>query len=110
MANIDHILQAAGAQMADLAKSLFNQYRNQAIADGKALLAQTKAQLTLWVNALELKEMDKDEFASLVRGKKDDAEMHALKQAGLSDVAIDKFVNGVMNIVIDSAFAAVGVK
>ena len=43
----------------------------------------------------------------LVRGQKDLAQMKALKQAGLAQVSIDTFTNGVLDIVINAAFAAI---
>jgi hypothetical protein len=33
--------------------------------------------------------------------------MHALKQAGLASATIDTFTNGVLQILVDAAFAAV---
>ena len=33
--------------------------------------------------------------------------MHALKQAGLAKAAVDTFVNGVVQILVDAVFAAV---
>ena len=53
--------------------------------------------------------IDKEDLEDLILGKKDLAVMHALKQAGLAKAAIDTFVNGVMQILVDAVFAAVKV-
>jgi hypothetical protein len=82
-------------------------FTKQAIADGKAFLNEARDDLERWVGELERKEIDKSDFESLVRGQKDLAEMQALKQAGLAQVSIDTFTNGVLDIVINAAFAAI---
>ena len=63
--------------------------------------------LERWVDELERNEIDKSDFESLVRGQKDLAQMKALKQVGLAQVSIDTFTNGVLDIVINAAFAAI---
>ena len=107
MANIDKILKDAGNQIAELAEKLFKQFTKQAIADAKDFLNEARDDLQRWVGELERKEIDKSDFESLVRGQKDVAEMQALKQAGLAQVSIDTFTNGVLDIVINAAFAAI---
>ena len=107
MANIDKILKDAGNQIAELAEQLFKQFTQQAIADAKDFLNEARDDLKRWVGELEREEIDKSDFESLVRGQKDVAEMQALKQAGLAQVSIDTFTNGVLDIVINAAFAAI---
>jgi hypothetical protein len=107
MANIDNILKDAEKQIAELAEKLFTQFTKQAIADGKDFLNEARDDLERWVGELERNELDKSNFESLVRGQKDEAEMRALKQAGLAQVKIDTFTNGVLDIVINAAFAAI---
>ena len=107
MANIDNILKDAEKQIAELAEKLFKQFTKQAIADGKDFLNEARDDLERWVGELERNEIDQSNFESLVRGQKDEAEMRALKQAGLAQVKIDTFTNGVLDIVINAAFAAI---
>ncbi len=109
MADIDKILHDVAQKTADLAKLLVKKYETGAVSDAQTFLQASKADLTRWVNALELRHIDKDDFASLVRGEKDLAEMHSLKQAGVAQITLDTFVNGVLNILIDAAFSAVGI-
>ncbi len=108
MANIDQIVHDAEQQIAQLAGQLLKKFKSQAVADGQNFVQVTKADLTEWVSALEAGELDKDDFASLVRGEKDLAEMHALKQQGLAQIDIDAFTNGITQILINSAFAVIG--
>lgn len=72
----------------------------------KDWLEKSKSDLQRWVEELAREEIDRDEFQSLVEGQLDVAEMQALKQAGLAAVQIESFVNGVVDIVVNAAFAA----
>src|ERR1044071_4136891 len=109
MADIDigSIFKSIEDQAKALAEKLFKQYTRQAVSDVKDFLAKSKEDLKRWIEELARGEMDKDEFDSLVKGQADLAEMHALKQAGLAAVQIDTFVNGVLDIIVSAAFAAI---
>ncbi|HYR21557.1 MAG TPA: hypothetical protein VEP30_01355 [Chthoniobacterales bacterium] len=109
MANIDinGLLKNVEDQTKALAQKQFKQYTQQAVGDVKDLLEKSKADLKRWVEELARGEMDKDEFESLVKGQLDVAEMRALKQAGLAEVQIESFVNGVVDIVVNAAFSAI---
>ncbi len=109
MANIDIgiIVRSVEDQSKALAEKLFKQYTHQAVSDVKDFLERSKNDLKRWVEELARGDMDKDEFQSLVKGQADLAEMRALKQAGLAAVQIDTFTNGVLDIVVSAALAAI---
>jgi DNA repair ATPase RecN len=109
MAKIDlgKIFESVQAQAKALAQELFKQYARQATSDAKDFLQKSKDDLKRWIEELARGEMDKNEFESLVKGRADVAEMHALKQAGLAAVQIDTFVNGLLDIIISAAFNAI---
>ena len=109
MANIDigNILKSVEDQSKALAEKLFKQYTHQAVSDVKDFLEKSKDALASWIQDLARGDLDKDEFESLVRGQADLAEMRALKQAGMGMVQIDTFINGVLDIVVSAAFAAI---
>ena len=90
-----------------LAEEKFKQYTKQAVADVKGTLEKGEADLKRWTEQLATNKIDNEEFKSLVRGKLDVAEMRALKQAGLAEVQIQSFVNGVIDIVVEAALAAI---
>jgi hypothetical protein len=106
MAAIDNLLKDAGTQIEKLAAQLFTNFKDQAVTDGQDFLQRARNDLNDWTHALEAGQMTKDEFTSLVKGESDLAEMRALKQAGLAQIDIDTFTNGVINIVINAAFSA----
>ena len=109
MAKIDigSIFKSVEDQSKALAQKLFKQYTHQAVSDVRDFLEKSKENLKRWIEELVRGELDKDEFESLVKGQADVAEMHALKQAGLAAVQIDTFTNGVLDIVVNAAFAAI---
>jgi hypothetical protein len=105
--NIDSILKSVEDQTKALAQQQFKQYTQQALGDVKSSLQDAKEDLKRWVEELARKEIDKDEFESLVQGQIEVAKMQALKQAGLAEVQIESFVNGVIDIVVNAAMAAI---
>jgi DNA repair ATPase RecN len=109
MAKIDvgSIFKSIEEQSKALAEKLFKQYTNQALSDVRDFLQQSKDDLKRWIEELARREIDRDEFESLVQGQADVAEMRALKQAGLAAVQVDTFTNGLLDIVVSAAFSAI---
>ena len=109
MANIDvgSIFKSVEDQSKALAEKLFKQYTHQALSDVRDFLQKSKDDLKRRVEDLDRGDIDKDEFESLIKGQADVAEMRALKQAGLAAVQIDTFTNGVLDIIVNAAFAAI---
>lgn len=105
--NLTPILETIEKQAAALAKKMFAQYAQQAVRDAKDYLDNAQLDLKRWTDELARREIDKDEFRSLIQGQKDLAQMHALKQAGLAQVQIDRFVDGLFDIVVSAAIAAI---
>lgn len=104
---MDIILQHIAKQAEALAKKLFQQYAQQAVHDVKDYLEAAKSDLKRWKDELARGQIDKDEFRSLVRGQIDVREMRALKQAGLGQVQIDRFTDGLFDIVVSAVIAAI---
>jgi predicted transcriptional regulator len=92
------------AGIPDLAQQLGQQYLETALKDSNDFLTSQHADLDRWTAELAAGQLSPDDFADLVKGQADLAEMTLLKQAGLAQVQIDRFVNGVLGLVIDTAF------
>lgn len=107
MVIIDNILKSIEKQSKSLAEKLFKQYTQQALKDVEAFLRKSRADLERWVHELARREIDNDEFKSLVQGQLDVAEMRALKETGLAQVQIDLFTGGILDIVVNAALAAI---
>lgn len=104
MSDFDTFWEAVKTGLPDLAKQLGQQYLEAALKDGKNFLASQQAELQHWTEELTTDLLSKEEFEDLVKGQADLAEMELLKQAGLAKVQIDSFINGVLKLVVDSAF------
>jgi len=94
-------------QTAILAKVLLKGFAEQAVQDAVDFRAKAEQHIAEWRLDLANGDITKKNFESLVRGERELAEMHALKQKGLSKVALDTFTNGFIEIVLNAALAAV---
>lgn len=103
MPDIDELLQALRDDVTELAKAHFDDLADAAIEDGETFLNDSKEDFKEWSRLLAEGKLTQDEFRSLVEGKKDLAEMNALKRAGLAAVRIDKFRNDLVDRVVDTA-------
>ncbi len=79
-------------------------FSQAATKDGQAFLKKARADLERWTKALARGRLSKADFEWLVQGKKDLAEMEALKQAGLGLVRVDQFRSSLIDLVIGTAF------
>lgn len=107
MPDTNQIVKSIEEQSKLLAQKLVYQFTQQAAADTRDFLDQSRADIERWAGELAREEIDEDDLASLMRGEKDLAEMRALKQAGLAQVTLDTFTNGVIDIAISAIIAAV---
>jgi hypothetical protein len=107
MADIDKIIKSAEQKIIQLAGTSFTTYKAQAIADANAFAAAAKADLATYTDQLERREITLEDFKDLMQDEADLAKMDALKEAGLTQVAVDNFVNGVVGILVNAALAAI---
>jgi hypothetical protein len=104
VSDFNKFLSALKDGIKQLVTQSFGDHRKAAVKDANAFLKKTRADLKRWIGELEAGTLKKDDFEFLVRGKKDLAEMEALKQAGLASVRVDEFRKSVLNLVIGTAF------
>ena len=88
----------------ELAKKNCKEFIKAAEKDGKAFFDKTKEDLQRWTKLLAQGDLSQDDFKWLVAGKKDLAEMEALKQVGLALVRLERLQNALISLVIDTAF------
>ena len=105
--NFDQFFETLKAGVIDIAKNEAADYLQQATDDGQQFLNDSKDELIKWTKMLNDGDIDKEEFASLVRGQKDLAAMVGLKQAGMAAVRIDRIRVAVIDLVITAAGAMV---
>lgn len=104
MANFDNFVDAIEEGVKEIAKNTLKGFKDEALTDAKAFLEASKDDLQRWTKLLAKGELSQDDFEWLVMGRKDVAELHALKQSGLALVRLDRFKNALLNLIIDTAF------
>ena len=91
----------------ELAKSTARDYASKAKEDADDFLDSSKSKLKEWVTALSQGKIDKDEFKWLVNSQKSLAKMKVLTQAGLGKIEVDKFRDGITQMIINVVFEKV---
>lgn len=106
MATFDEFLETLKTELVEFAEYSWKTYRDAAVKDSKAFVEKSKSDLERWTKMLAKGELTRDDFEWLMVGKKDLAELVALKQRGLAKVALDRFVNGLIDTIVSTAFKA----
>lgn len=102
MPDFDDFLDTLKDNVADLAEDHFDDLRDQAINDSHAFLEETKEDMHRWARKMENGQLSKAEFRSLLRGRKDLAEMEELKQAGLAAARVDEFRGALIDEAVET--------
>ncbi len=86
--------------IASVAKDTVTDYITEAKRDGQQALESMKENLQHWTQEVENGAMTAEDLRFLLNGEGALDEMIALKQAGLAAVEVDKFKDGLINMVI----------
>jgi len=103
MPTFNDFLSTIKDDLLEFAKDNLKEYKDELLKDGSAFVKKTKIDLERWTEGLASGALTKKDFEFLLKGKKDLAEMEALKQLGLSKIRINKITNGVIDVVVGSA-------
>jgi len=87
----------------DFAKENFDEYKEELLKDGNSFLEKSKSDIQRWTEGLASGALSSADFEFLLKGKKDLAQMEALKQIGLSKIRISKITNSIIDVVLGSA-------
>ena len=87
-----------------LAEDEWTEVASAALDDGRAFVATAEADLARWAALLEAGDLTPEDFTWLVQGKRDLAELEALKQAGLGLARLDRFRASLLDTVVGTAF------
>lgn len=105
MANID--FNQIDKDVATLATNLLKEFATQGIADGKLFLSETRDNLVELAQDRATGEISELEYQDGLQTERALAKMEEIKQAGLFQVAIDNFTNGIVDIVTKAAISAI---
>lgn len=105
--SINSILGELEAGAIDAAKSVAVTMLAEASKDAKAFVHLAVPCVGRYMELFLSKQITKDEFANLMLGLKDLAELHALTLAGATEIEIDKTRNAILSTVSQIALGAV---
>ena len=103
MASFDDFWARLGVELVEFAMYDWRDYRDAAISDGNDFLERTHDDIQRWCKMLEEGTISQEDLAVLLGGKKGLAELAELKRRGLSGAALDRFLNGLIDIVASKA-------
>ena len=103
MAKFEEFSKILKIELSEFAENSWKTYQKEAIKDGHSFFKKSKPDLERWANLLASGDLTPDDFKWLVMGKKDLAELVALKQKGLTKVALDRFTNGLIDTIVETA-------
>jgi len=87
----------------DFAKENLEEYKDELLKDGTLFIEKAKSDLERWTEGLASGALSPADFEFFLKGKKDLAQMEALKQLGLSKIRITKITNSIIDVVVGSA-------
>lgn len=103
MPNFNDFIVTLKSDLLDFAKENLEEYKDELLKDGTQFVEKTKSDLERWTDGLASGALSPKDFEFLLKGKKDLAEMEALKQLGLSKIRITKIFNSLTNVIAGSA-------
>ena len=104
MATIDFsgVFETLKSGVIDLAKGTINDYVTQATQEGQNALDEMKTDLETWSKSLATGDMDIEDLKFLIAGRKEITEMRGLEQLGIAQIQLDKFKNGIVDLIVNS--------
>jgi hypothetical protein len=104
MSKFDEFIEKIEKGLMQLAQTSLKEFKNAVTSDAKDFLNENKADLQTWTKQLAAGELSEEDFGDLVLGRKDIAEMDALKKAGVALAKVDLFKCRLVDLIIDTAF------
>jgi hypothetical protein len=103
MSTFNDFLLTLKNDLVDFAEENLEEYKDEILKDGIVFVKKTKSDIERWTDGLTSGALSPEDFEFLLKGKKDLAEMEALKQLGLSKVRLDKITNSIFDVIAGSA-------
>lgn len=99
--DFETLFKSLKTEVVSFAKNTLEESFKEAKADGIDALNGMKTNVKKWSLQVTNKEMSIDDFKFLMETQKEEMEMVALKEAGLKEIELDKFKNGIVGIVVN---------
>ena len=110
MASFDEVWNALKTNVVKYSEDNWNEFKDDAINDGKDFLEKCKDDLMRWTDLLSTGKLTQDDFEWLLLGKKDLAEMEALKQKGMAKKKLSLFQKGLLDTVKTTVIGIINIK
>lgn len=107
MADFTKLLDDLKTQLGTLAEQQLKEFGDQGKLDATAFLEQSRGQLEKWSQLLADKQIDEDEFRTLVESLKTSAEMESLRKASAGQQRIDNFRDSAITVIVNTAIASI---
>jgi hypothetical protein len=82
----------------------WNELKDDAVEDSKDFLTAVKNDVQRWISLLAEGKLTADDLGWLIKGKREVAQLLFLKEKGLAQPDLDKFFEGLIEIIISTAF------
>lgn len=105
--NFEDFFKDIKTQVISLAQRSLKDSFQEAKTDGVAALNMMKEDVKKWSLQVVNKEISVEDFNFQMGTLKETMEMVALKEAGLKQIELDKFKNGILGIVVNRVSALV---
>ena len=107
MANLDDSLRLVYDGVLEYAKENLAEHGQAAVDDARAFVESIRDDYGKWLQQVEDGDLSKGDLEWLVEGKKDLAQMYALKQKGLAKAKIDEVVSATTALLVKTAVNAI---
>jgi hypothetical protein len=86
------------------AEEKWNEIKEEAVEDSKDFLTAVKNDVQRWISLLAEGKLTADDLGWLIKGKREVAQLLFLKEKGLAQPDLDKFFEGLLEIIISTVF------
>ena len=93
----------------DLAQGTLEDYVSQVESDAKSITDAISGKIESWKEELISGDLTPDDVAFLIKGNSELMAINALTQAGIAKIELDKFKEGVVNIIVNTLQSAIKV-
>ncbi len=102
MFNFNSFLETLREDLGNLAMDFGEDFKDDLVEAGSDLVNNTREDLERWTRQYAEGDLSKEDFKFLLKGRKDLAELEALKQKGLTQIRIDELKDAVVDTIIGS--------
>lgn len=102
MFDFDSFLDTLKSDLGDIIKEFGEEYKEDVLNDVEDFANKTRRDIEKWAKLLKEGKLSLKDFEFLLKGKKDLAELEALKQKGLTQAKLDKLKADILDTVLGS--------